>query len=522
MKTVYSLINSIDINRGGLTRVMLERASYLADRGYDAKLLTIDYSERYDEIEQTLHATNRLSRKVQILNVYEYYKKLNSRGPVTEKQLEKYDLESQLFEPGFFIEDNMEGKHEARYFTKEGLYVKYKKWTKDGKLEFIDYFDETRAKFKRELYQSSGYKKKVIYFDKSTTIPKQELLYTEDGFCYLNIQINTETKKPNLIFLFDRETNKVTSFGTSNPLLLFHAHWLNEICEAHEQKPYLINDGIFLTHTILKVKKEAAFKICTIHINHFDAPFVYGSPLRKSHVHLLNNIEHIDALVLLTDTQKNQIEKQFGDYNNAHVIPNATRTADIEVYNGEKDPNLISIVGRYHPQKIMDDAIKAFKIVTKQFPDAKLQLFGSGPDEGDLRKLVRDLELDNNVSINGYTTELSEIYGKSLFTVFTSIYEGFGLVLLESMFQKTPVISYDVSYGPGDIIDHQKDGILVYENSVDQLAKEMISMLSNPQLAIDMGEKAHQKVMEKFTYEQTINKWVDLIESFELQTVNAQ
>ena len=195
MKTVYSLINSIDTNRGGLTRVMLERASYLAERGYDAKLLTIDYSERYEEIQRELHATKRLSDKVQILNIHDYYKEKNTKGSVTKAQLEKYAIVSQLLEPGFFIEDNTVERNEARYFTDEGLYIKYKKWTSTGKLEFVDYFDETRAKYKRELYHPKGYIKKVIYFDKSKTIPKQELLYTEDGFCYLNIQLNTETKK---------------------------------------------------------------------------------------------------------------------------------------------------------------------------------------------------------------------------------------------------------------------------------------------------------------------------------------
>lgn len=518
MQAVYNLINSIDINRGGLTRVMLERASYMAEKGYDAHLLTIDYSDRYEDIERELHDSKRLSKKVNILNVYNYYKAKNTRGSVTETQLKVYDTLSQLYESGYIIEDGLYGeKKEARYFTLEGLYVKYKKWSKQGKLEFVDYFDETRAKYKREYYHPKGYLKKVTYFDKVKTIPKQEVFYTEDGFCYLNIQLNIETKKPYLIFLFDREKNNAISFGTANPMLLFHTHWLNEICASHEEKPVLINDGIFLTHTILRVKKELAYKVCTIHTNHFDAPYVFGSPLRKSHVHLLENIKNIDALVLLTETQKNQVSKQFGDYNNAYVIPNATRTE--QLFEGEKDYNLISIVGRYHSDKIMDEAIKAFNIVKESYPNAKLQLFGSGPEEAALRQLVSELGLDNSVSINSFTTELTEVYGKSLFTVLTSKYEGFGLVVLESMYQKTPVISYNVSFGPGDIIDHNVNGVLVFDNSVEQLAKEMKRLLANPQMAISMGIEAHQKVLDNYTYEQYVNKWDDLIKSLDSNAI---
>lgn len=75
MKKIYMMNSSIDVNRGGLTRVMFERASGLAANGYDVNLLTIDYSERYEEIERELHETNRLSKDVRILNIYEYYRK---------------------------------------------------------------------------------------------------------------------------------------------------------------------------------------------------------------------------------------------------------------------------------------------------------------------------------------------------------------------------------------------------------------------------------------------------------------
>ncbi|MED2937563.1 hypothetical protein P4345_09655, partial [Cytobacillus horneckiae] len=57
MRTIYNLLNSIDVKRGGLTRVMFERSSFLAEKGFDSKLLTIDYSTRYQEIEKELHDT---------------------------------------------------------------------------------------------------------------------------------------------------------------------------------------------------------------------------------------------------------------------------------------------------------------------------------------------------------------------------------------------------------------------------------------------------------------------------------
>ncbi|MCM3179011.1 glycosyltransferase [Cytobacillus horneckiae] len=522
MRTIYNLLNSIDVKRGGLTRVMFERSSFLAEKGFDSKLLTIDYSTRYQEIEKELHDTGRLSKKVNIINIFDYYKQKNTAGNITLDQINQYTISNKLHEAAYLIEDRFYISREARYFNEKGMYVKYKKWTKEGTLSFIDFFDETRAKVKREIYHQKGYVQKVTYFDRAKGVPKQELYYTEDGFCYINIQINVETNKPYLIFLFDREKQNVISFGTSNPNLLFHAHWLNELCGKHEQKPFLVNDGIFLTHTVMKVDKEKAFRICTIHTNHFDAPFKYGSPLRKSHIHLLENFHQLDALVLLTENQRSMVVKQFGDANNTYVISNSTETDDVKKFKGNKDFNTVSMVGRYHKDKLMHEAIQAFNRIHLKYPNVKFQLYGTGPEEENLINLVKKLNLDDKVIINSYTTDLAKVYGESLFTVLTSKYEGFGLVILESMFQSTPVISYDAPFGPKDIIDDGENGLLVHSNSEKELAEKMEQLLANPDKAVKMGINAHEKVMEKYTKERTQSKWVELFDELEMNESNRQ
>ncbi|MEK5104452.1 glycosyltransferase [Cytobacillus sp. FSL M8-0252] len=512
MRTIYNLLNSIDVNRGGLTRVMFERSSYLAEKGYDTKLLTIDYSTRYEQIEKELHNSGRLSNKVKIINIFDFYKKKNTRGNMTLQQIEDYTSLNKLNEDDYFIENKFYENREARYFDKKGHYVKYKKWSKDGYLVFMDYFDETRAKVKRELYDPKGFIQKVVYFDKFKAVPKQEIYYTEDGFCYLNIQLNIESKKPYLIFLFDRTSNNVLSFGTSNPNLLFHSHWLNEICDNHDKKPFIINDGIFLTHTLMKLDKDKAYRIGTIHTNHFDTPFTYGSPLRKSHIHLLENYNNLDALVLLTENQRQMVVKQFGYPEKTYVIPNSTNTDPKIRYKGQKDHNIISMVGRYHKDKIMHEAINAFNRIHQNHPNVIFNLYGTGPEEEALRILVDNLGLNEKVIINPYTTDLEEVYGKSLFTVLTSKYEGFGLVILESMFQSTPVISYDAPFGPKDIIDDGLNGVIIHSNSEKELADQMSELLASPNRAIKMGENAYEKVIKNYTKEITQLKWLDLFD----------
>src|SRR5699024_3154677 len=81
--------------------------------------------------------------------------------------------------------------------------------------------------------------------------------------------------------------------------------------------------------------------------------------------------------------------------------------------------------------------------------------------------------LENNVFLKGYSQDTDLIYQRSLVTLLTSKSEAFALVILESMINGTPVISYDINYGPNDIITNKKDGYLIEEN-IDVLANKII------------------------------------------------
>lgn len=66
-----------------------------------------------------------------------------------------------------------------------------------------------------------------------------------------------------------------------------------------------------------------------VHINHFESPFTYGSKVKPDHIDFLSNIDKLDALVVLTNDQKKDIEKQFGEHGNIFIIPNSMPYTDL-------------------------------------------------------------------------------------------------------------------------------------------------------------------------------------------------
>lgn len=490
------LIGDMDLDKGGINRVMMNRSKLFYEKGYDVTLLTLDFKQNYEEIEEALKDKGRLHEDTRILNVHDYYRKKNTMHP--KKQQVEYEELAELEEEGYIVQA---GSDHARYF-KNGQYVKYKKWDTKGDLAFIDYFNENRMRTKREEFHNGSLFRKVTYH-LGTGKPAEKLYYTVDGFCYLNKWFNHKTGEQQKVFLFDVQNQSSTLFESNHD---FHVSWLNELCIQCAEKPILICDGPGSAPKALDMGPGAAHVILTVHSNHFASPHKPGSPIKANHMELLERYQEADALVLLTEEQKADIVKQYGDHGNIYVIPHSI-TPMKELQGAEKDKLLISVIARLHEEKGISEAIESFREVADAFPKAKLEIHGSGPEKENLLQQIKDLNLEDNVQIKGYCDKVEWIYERSLAIVLTSKFEGLSLVIIEAMANGVPAISFNIKYGPSDLIEHGIDGYLVEDRNKHELAKYMIHLLQNPDEAISMGRAGQEKVRQQFNESQHFKLW---------------
>ncbi|MDI3528407.1 MAG: alpha-maltose-phosphate synthase [Thermoanaerobacter sp.] len=178
----------------------------------------------------------------------------------------------------------------------------------------------------------------------------------------------------------------------------------------------------------------------------------------------------------------------------------------------------ILFVGRISRQKGITHLIDAVKYLPK---DIKVVLCASSPDTQEvLEEVEQKVKLyDNIIWINKMVEkeEIIELYSNAEVFVCPSIYEPFGIINLEAMACKTPVVA-SATGGIKEVVVHEETGFLVEPGNSEELAKYINILLNNKDLAVKFGENGRKRVEEMFSWEsiakKTYEMYKDVIEKY--------
>ena len=150
--------------------------------------------------------------------------------------------------------------------------------------------------------------------------------------------------------------------------------------------------------------------------------------------------------------------------------------------------NIINI-GRLTKQKDHITLLKAMKIVLKKV-QCNLIIIGEGSERDNIYKFIQDNNLESNVNLIGYKSNPWKYLSRSDLFVLSSIWEGFGNVIVESMMMGVPVISSDCNSGPSEILEEGKYGDLFeirdYNKLSELILKEFNSSGSKKKLNLSL------------------------------------
>lgn len=173
-------------------------------------------------------------------------------------------------------------------------------------------------------------------------------------------------------------------------------------------------------------------------------------------------------------------------YDKVDVLPACRRELGMD----EKAPYIIS-VGRLVKRKGYDFLLEA----AAALEDVKLVIVGDGPEWGHLHQKAGELHMEDRVLFTGQVSEQMKfqyLENADLY-VLSSVHEGFGIVLQEAMQAGLPIVSTDYG-GQTDLIAQGENGYLVSYGDRQAMARAIYKILSNRELACQMGRKNLEKI----------------------------
>jgi glycosyltransferase involved in cell wall biosynthesis len=201
------------------------------------------------------------------------------------------------------------------------------------------------------------------------------------------------------------------------------------------------------------------------------------------------------------------------------TIPNGVDTELFKPSNTPRNKNQIfflSVLDKFHKYKGLDYLLDAIVEVKKVIPDVKLVVGGKGELLDHYKQTAQRLKIEDNVEFKGFLTDKEVIkqYATSeLFVLpsISSLQEGFGIVVLEALSCKTPVISTTI-VGVADDVVKTNSGIIIPTKDTQALTDSIIKILQDDNLKEEMGENGRKLVQEKYEWKIIAKKIHDLYE----------
>lgn len=504
-KRFVFITDSFSANSGGRTASMFQRCKLFLSLGAECSIASMNFKVDYAYSFASLCAKYGVEGAT-FVNPYEFlsgttlFKKISNNQKVRPLQDEFQQK---------FVFDQVQLLDEHHFLgTAEDGTVWNASLRADGTIASAVLSTDGHNTEKRIFRRDGALARKQVYSHEE--IVAQDMFYTPQGYCYLRIQYQPNGKDIQLIQWYGSKNGQVKQFDSMKTLL---DCWIAHMEKQHPGT-YFVSEFRGIDDSLLANPLAGKLKVIgQVHSTFFAKPYRFGSPVNEYLDKLLNNIDQYDAVITLTNQERDHICALFGQHDNLFTIPHPF-TPPILEKTPQKEPFSLVVCSRLVKLKRIDHIIKAVRIAHESIPEIKLHIYGSGEDEERLKQVAQDEAAEDCVIFHGYTSNPAEVVASAEASVTTSLYEGVGMSTVESLCLGTPVISYDYLYGPEDLIQNFVNGFLVPNGNIEYLAQAIVYAFSDRDRLSEMSQNA-KSILEKVSDDIIADAWIDALKKIE-------
>lgn len=506
----YFLTHNIGDKLAGLEIAMINRVKIFNYLGLDNKIVTFYYNR---ELHRYLEMWGISEHN--FINLFDYLQKAtNSEDIIRHNEIDtvKETLVKELSDDITIYQE----KNSYRLVANAGQVRRVIDLFDDQHVSRIMYFDQHGNLEKKTLFDIRGFKSMDVFFDQRGNL-FQEIMYTISG-----------EKVFESYYKFDDATqrieNTVRKVYIDQHIFFFKslekltAWFYDELANQPAQTTFIADRSYMVDAPLFDMKKSVK-KVEFWH-NTFTKDYLPDGELVEVLQNELKHRDNLNTILVPTKAEAEDLNKRVNTVDTEKVIPvlNIPVALNDEhnqmlVTDSTVDPYRIVMVARIEQQKNIASALFAFLEVLKSIPEASLHIYGyilEASVMAELREIVKSQGIENHVHFENYTPNKHDIYRHASQLWLTSRNEGWGMVLNEAMTYGIPVLSYDINYGPSEIIEHGVNGYLVEFNDYKKLAQYAVTLMTDKTLWKKMSYAARQHA-DKFTLEKMGAKWRNVL-----------
>ena len=286
-----------------------------------------------------------------------------------------------------------------------------------------------------------------------------------------------------------------------------------EVLHVHYAIPHAY--AAYMAKQMLKEKGLDVRVVTTLHGT--DITLVGSHPTYKSAVEF--SINNSDVVTAVSNNLKETTNKLFNITKDIKVIynfidakkyDNAQKEECKRIALAQPHERIFTHVSNFRPVKRVEDVVKIFSEVRKEIP-AKLLMIGEGPERAKAEKLVKELNIIDDVFFLGNSTEVAKILCYTDVFLLPSQTESFGLAALEAMAAGSAVISTNTG-GLPEVNIHGKTGFLSNLGDVADMAKNAI-LIAKEAATLEVFKENAKKHTKQFTLESILPVYEEIYKS---------
>jgi D-inositol-3-phosphate glycosyltransferase len=389
-----------------------------------------------------------------------------------------------------------------------------------GQNIYVKYLAEELTKFGWEVdvftRWNSGHKKQVAPISKHARVIR------------LKGGPVAHVPKTELMALLPELFNNFLSFtGFENPYEIFHGHYwdggaLGVQASLKFEKPLVHN---FHSLGIIRMETKKKYAKDSDETDYFAKRLNIENEIIKTS----------SCIISLSESEKQNLNKLYGcPLEKIKVIPGGVDLKRWPLTEKQKarefmvlkpEEYVLLFVGRLEWRKGIGTLISAAKLLRLEIPNLKIvvvggQIYGRGKNSADfkeykrLEKKAQDERVSDVVKFCGRidNAHLSACYRSADIFVVPSYYEPFGLVALEGMANRIPVVVSNVD-GLAKIINHGENGLQFESRNTLDLKEKIMSLYKNPELVKKLTENAYIDVKNNYSWENIVGQINDIYNS---------